>query len=159
MNAHDVNATEIGRRLAISPRTVRNILHHIEKNQALHGTRGRPKKRGALSALVEAIRLSVSSNPLQSLLESRKAACLGPAAVMRIRHLSGFLYYQTIPIPLLRPEHIRKRNEFAPGVTREMAIVKRPLIVTDESTFVQVLKCGGIWRDRDLFEPIDTDKE
>jgi hypothetical protein len=106
--------------------------------------------------LAEAIVDSVDSNPLQSLRESANTTGLSPAMVMRIRHLKGIRYSRTVPVPLLKPEHIRKRNEFAVRMMREMQTDNPPIIFTDESTFVYDLNHGGIWRHHGVFEPIGT---
>jgi DNA-directed RNA polymerase specialized sigma24 family protein len=62
--AQNFNPAQIGRKLDIPPNIVRSLVHRMQKNQTLHGTRGRPKKQVAPLVLVEAVTLSVGSNPL-----------------------------------------------------------------------------------------------
>jgi hypothetical protein len=152
----DFKETQIERKLDILPNTVRSLVHRMQKNQTLYCTRGRPKKKVAPPVLMETITLSVGSNPLQSLVESTNTSGLNTALVMRIRHSKEIRYHDTVPIALLKPEHIRKRNEFAVRMTREIQTNNRPIICTEESTFVQALNHGEIWRHRGVSESIGS---
>jgi hypothetical protein len=135
-------------------RTIRSFCKRAERdeNPYLRAKRGPHRKItednriDVIAELIRDRRLSVRSAQ-----RSAPDARISRETIRKIRHQHGYHYYDSVAVPPLSSEAKARRVAFANQRLAEA--LKRPVIFTDESTVMQDLNIGGIWRKKGEFVP------
>lgn len=135
----------IGESIGRNPDTCKKFYKAYQTTGTLFPKQGRPKK--ITDEVKQNVVASMKNNPIQTLNDVACENNISKPSAKTILNSNKIKYYQMTPVPSLTEDHKRARLSLCDLILSYRYDQLPPIIFTDESTVVENLNSGGIWRE------------